>query len=126
MPVMDLSVLVAATSPLSDGMVGFAMTCWRSQDPSTSRAILSVSTSGLGAVYFNGKQVASDSLDVGVFPDEIRIVLELTAVWNSLLIKSAHNEQPGSSRWAIVAALFASDGTTHLPIETDPSCGQKL
>ena len=87
---------------------------------------MSARIKGVGAVYFNGVKVASDSLDVGVFSDEIRVAVELRgAGWNSLLIKSAHNEQPGASRWAIMAALFASDGTTYLPIETDPACQEK-
>lgn len=121
-PMMDLSALVAGAGTLTDGMVGFAMTCWRPQDASAKHATLSLSTSGLGAVYFNGLQVARDDLDVGVYPDEIRVVVELGATWNSLLIKSGHNEQPGVSRWAIFAAVFTANGTTRLPIEVDATC----
>ena len=122
-PIMDLSMLLASDGvPLTDGMLGFAWTCIRPRDGSAHNATLSLSTSGLGAVFWNGLLVAKDELDLGVSAGEMAVQVALTGgAWSSLLIKSAHNERPGASRWALLAAVF--DGVTPLPIEVDATCG---
>ena len=108
-------------------MLGFAMTCFRARVPSVEeaqKAVLSVSTSGLGAIFWNGQWVARDTLATGVFVDEVAttVALRSRAGWNSLLIKSSHNEQPGVAVWAILAAVYRADGVTALDIEVDKSC----
>ena len=75
------------------------------------------------AVFWNGLLVAKDELDLGVSAGEMAVQVALTGgAWSSLLIKSAHNERPGASRWALLAAVFAADGVTPLPIEVDATC----
>eukprot|EP01051_Picozoa_sp_SAG22_P012017 SAG22_NODE_1212_length_5155_cov_2.020767_1_plen_1241_part_00 len=129
-PIMDLSVLLASRTdqapPLTDGMLGFAMTCFRPQDPRITNATLVLSTSGLGEVYLNGKLVATDSLDMGVFVGEVTVFVQLfsTREWNSLLIKTTHNEQPGASRWALLGAVFSADGASPMSVDVDANCGE--
>jgi hypothetical protein len=103
------------------------MTCLRARGPSAEeaqKAVLSVSTSGLGAIFWNGHLVARDTLATGVFVDEVAttVALRARAGWNSLLIKTSHNEQPGATVWAILAAVYKADGVTALDIEVDRSC----
>ena len=93
---------------------------------SAKRAILSVSTSGLGTVYFNGVQVATAST-WAFFLTKLGWPWNLVARGGTVYSSSkcAHNEQPGAFRWAMMVTLFAIDGTTYLPIETDPTRQEK-
>eukprot|EP01047_Picozoa_sp_COSAG01_P099811 COSAG01_NODE_29763_length_630_cov_0.954802_1_plen_126_part_00 len=114
-------------SGVAAGMVSFAMTCIRARDSSSERAqdaVLSVSTSGLAAIYWNGRRLARDTLATGVYVDEVTttVVLRANAGWNSILIKSSFNEQPGTAVWAILAAVYRADGVTALDVEVDMNC----
>ena len=63
-----------------------------------------------------------EKLSAGVLVAELAARLGCGDFVQAVLIKSAHNERPGASRWALLAAVFAADGVTPLPIDVDATC----
>ena len=52
--------------------------------------------------------------------------LKAAGMWNSVLIKTAHNEQPGVGMWALLVTVFEADGVTPLEIDVDATCNHAV